>query len=103
MLALRRGFDHRAVTSAVQQLRTPDPAWWDRLERISAPSLLITGGPRSHVSPQRLAEAAQAIRHSRLVAIPLGHRVHSLSPQRFGTVVLPFLTAGAWPDGPSDD
>ena len=39
-LAARRGYDRRAVTSAVRQLRVPDPAWWDRLPLITAPTLL---------------------------------------------------------------
>jgi pimeloyl-ACP methyl ester carboxylesterase len=97
VLALRRGFDHRAVTSAVRQLRVPDPTWWDALPGITAPTLLISGGPRSHIDPGRLAEVARVIGHGRLVTIPVGHRVHSLSPQPFHTVVFPFLTAGTWP------
>ena len=60
-LGRHRGFDHKAVTSAVRQLRVPDPAWWDRLTSITAPTLLITGGRRSHVPPQQLAEAARKI------------------------------------------
>lgn len=91
-LGRHRGFDHKAVTSAVRQLRVPDPAWWDRLTSITAPTLLIAGGPRSHVPPQQLAEAARKIPDCRLVTIPVGHRVHSRSPDQFRTVVVPFLT-----------
>lgn len=29
-----------------------------------------------------------------LATIPVGHRVHSLAPERFGEVVVPFLTRG---------
>lgn len=87
-----RGFDHKAVTSAIRQLRIPDPAWWDRLASITAPTLLISGGPRSHVPPQRLAEAATKIQNCQLVTIPAGHRVHSRSPEQFRSVVVPFLT-----------
>ena len=50
LLAVRRGFDRTAVTSAVRQLRVPDPRWWQRLSLITAPTLLISGGPRSHTS-----------------------------------------------------
>jgi pimeloyl-ACP methyl ester carboxylesterase len=68
---------------------------------ITAPALLISGGPRSHVSSQRLADVARAIRDGQLVTIPAGHRVHSRSPERFQAAVMPFLTAGegATPDG----
>ncbi|GIH20129.1 alpha/beta fold hydrolase [Rugosimonospora africana] len=84
----RRGYDRRAVVSAVRQLRVPDPSWWDRLPAVSAPALLVSGGPRSHVPPQRLAE----VRDGRLVTIPVGHRVHSRAPERFRDAVVPFLT-----------
>jgi pimeloyl-ACP methyl ester carboxylesterase len=92
LLAIRRGFDHRAVTSAVRQLRAPDSAWWHQLAVITAPTLLISGGPRSHISAQRLAEVACTIQHARLVTIPVGHRVHSHDPQRFQAAVIPFLS-----------
>jgi pimeloyl-ACP methyl ester carboxylesterase len=94
LLTRRRGFDHAAVVAAVRQLRVPDPAWWDGLAAITAPTLLVSGGPRSHLSPQRLAEVAAAIRDCRLVTIPVGHRVHSHAPERFHAAVDPFL-AGA--------
>jgi pimeloyl-ACP methyl ester carboxylesterase len=91
-LAGRRGYDPRAVTSAVRQLRMPDPAWWDRLPLITAPTLLISGGPASHIPPRQLAEAAGAIPHSRTITIAAGHRVHSLRPEQFLAAVMPFLT-----------
>jgi pimeloyl-ACP methyl ester carboxylesterase len=91
LLAIRRGFDLKAVTSAVRQLRVPDPGWWHQLASITASTLLISGGPRSHVRPERLAEVAQAIRGSRLITIPVGHRVHSRDPERFHAAVVPFL------------
>jgi pimeloyl-ACP methyl ester carboxylesterase len=97
LLAVRRGFDRQAVTSAVRQLRDPDPGWWSRLTATTMPTLLISGGPRSHVHPRRLDEVARAMPRARLVTIPVGHRVHSHDPRRFQAAVLPFLTA----DGPT--
>ena len=91
-LAGRRGYDRRAVTSAVRQLRMPDPAWWDGLPLITAPTLLISGGPASHIPPRKLAEAARSIPHSRIVTIAAGHRVHSRRPEQFLAAVMPFLT-----------
>jgi pimeloyl-ACP methyl ester carboxylesterase len=91
-LASRRGYDPRAVTSAVRQLRMPDPAWWDRLPLITAPTLLISGGSASHIPPRQLAEAAGSIPHSRTITIAAGHRVHSLRPEQFLAAVMPFLT-----------
>jgi pimeloyl-ACP methyl ester carboxylesterase len=91
-LVARRGYDRRAVTSAVRQLRMPDPAWWDGLPLITAPTLLISGGPASHIPPRQLAEAAGFIPRSRIVTIAAGHRVHSLRPEQFLAAVMPFLT-----------
>lgn len=97
-LAAHRRYDLKAVTSAVRQLRIPDPVWWQRLAQVTAPTLLISGGPASHIPPGQLAEAAEAIRNSRLVTIPAGHRVHSRQPEQFLAAVLPFLTLGSDPD-----
>ncbi|WP_345630911.1 alpha/beta fold hydrolase [Rugosimonospora acidiphila] len=92
LLTLRRGFDPRAVTSPVRQLRAADPAWWHRLASIASPTLLISGGPRSHTPARRLAEVARTIPRARLVTIPVGHRVHSHDPSGFQAAVVPFLT-----------
>ena len=91
-LAGRRGYDRRAVTSAVRQLRRPDPGWWDRLPLITAPTLLISGGPASHIPSRQLAEAIGSIPCSRIVTIAAGHRVHSRRPEQFLAAVMPFLT-----------
>jgi pimeloyl-ACP methyl ester carboxylesterase len=91
-LATHVGYDRRAVTSAVRQLRIPDPAWWDSLPLITAPTLLISGGPASHIPPRRLAEAAASITRGSIVTIPAGHRVHSRRPDQFLAAVIPFLT-----------
>jgi pimeloyl-ACP methyl ester carboxylesterase len=91
-LATRRGYDRRAVTSAVRQLRIPDPAWWDLLPLITAPTLVISGGPTSHIPPRHLAEAARSIPLCSIVTITAGHRVHSRRPEQFLAEVIPFLT-----------
>jgi pimeloyl-ACP methyl ester carboxylesterase len=91
-LATHSGYDRRAVASAVRQLRIPDPAWWDRLPLITAPTLLISGGPASHIRPQHLAEAARSIPRCSFVTILAGHRVHSRRPDQFLAAVIPFLT-----------
>jgi pimeloyl-ACP methyl ester carboxylesterase len=92
-LATHSGYDRRAVASAVRQLRIPDPAWWDSLPLITAPTLLMSGGPTSHIRPRHLAEAARSIPHCSFVTIPAGHRVHSRCPEQFLAEVIPFLIA----------
>ena len=88
----RRRYHPAALAAAIRELRLPDPVWWQRLSLITAPTLVISGGAGSHLSPQRIAEVAGAIPHAELATIPVGHRVHSLAPERFGEVVVPFLT-----------
>lgn len=85
-------FDWRAIEPIFTELRRPDPGWWDRLPAITARTLLVYGGPASHVSPAALAEVAEAIPDCGLVAIEdAGHRVHSIRPDEFWSVVAPFL------------
>lgn len=91
LLGPRRRYDRRALLSAITQLRVPDPQWWDRLPGITAPVLLISGGPASHIPAARLLEVAAALPDCRVLTVPVGHRVHSRDPVRFREAVLPFL------------
>lgn len=87
----RRRYDRLALTSAIAQLRQGQPQWWDALPRITAPVLLLSGGPRSHIAPARLAETAARIPRCELVTVPVGHRIHSTAPDVFRETVLNFL------------
>ena len=87
----RRRYDRLALTSAITQLRQARPAWWDALPRITAPTLLLSGGPGSHIAPARLAEVAALIPRCDLVTVPVGHRVHSTAPDEFRRTVMNFL------------
>jgi 3-oxoadipate enol-lactonase len=92
ILSRRRDYDLRAVASILRQLSRPDPDWWARLGLVRQPTLILSGGPTSCIPPQRLAEVTDAIRHARLSTIPVGHRVHSLAPERFCTELVAFLS-----------
>jgi pimeloyl-ACP methyl ester carboxylesterase len=89
----RRRFDRHALTSAIAQLREPDPGWWDALPLIEAPTLILSGGPKSHIPPSRLQAVAAAVPDARLVTIPVGHRIHSTALPQFTAAVLGFLAA----------
>lgn len=94
LLASRaRTFDVRAVRPVLAEvLVRPDPGWWQALGAVAAPTLLVGGGPPSHVSPAELAEVAAALPDARLVTLTgAGHRVHTMLPDRFAAEVLPFL------------
>jgi len=84
-------FDWAVVPAIYAQLNDPDPAWWDRLTDITAPTLVIAGGPASHVPQDKLAEAAARLPHGTLQVIPAGHEIHANRPAEFTAAVLAFL------------
>ncbi|MCI0687812.1 MAG: alpha/beta hydrolase [Sporichthyaceae bacterium] len=65
--------------------------WWDRLNRITAPLLLIGGGPSSHIPPDKLAEVAARVPDCTLLTIPVGHHIHVAAPAEFTAAVLGFV------------
>ncbi|WP_354638672.1 alpha/beta fold hydrolase [Kitasatospora camelliae] len=88
-------FDWAVVPAVRAQIDRPDPAWLDRLARITAPTLVVAGGPESHVPQQGIAELARRIPVCRVVTIPVGHLVHAARPEEFTATVREFLSAGA--------
>jgi len=82
------------VPAIVGQLNDPDPAWWDRLPEITAPTLLIAGGPSSHLSQEKLAEVAHRLPRGTLLTIAVGHHVHATRPAEFAAAVLGFAHGG---------
>ncbi|GAA3108173.1 alpha/beta fold hydrolase [Streptosporangium carneum] len=84
-------YDWATVLAIRKQVDDPDPAWWARLGEITAPTLLIGGGPRSHVPQDRIAEMARRIPDSLTVTIAAGHMVHAARPREFTEAVLGFL------------
>ena len=54
-------FDWAVVPAIIAQLNDPDPAWWDRLGDITASTLIIAGGPDSHVPQDKLQESVELI------------------------------------------
>jgi 3-oxoadipate enol-lactonase len=91
ILGSGRDYQLRAVASLLRQLSRPDRSWWGRLGGVSHPTLILSGGPTSCIPPERLADVTAAIVGARLTTIPVGHRVHSLAPDRFAAEVLGFL------------
>lgn len=69
----------------------PPAAWRDALGDIKAPTLLIAGGPASHIDQERLTEMAGLIDDCELVTIPVGHWVHAEAPEEFTAAVTAFL------------
>ena len=85
------GFDWAAVAALYHQRNHPDPSWWDLFERITAPTLVIAGGPSSLLPQDALARMAALIPDARLVTIHGGHMVHEQCFDEFVAEVQAFL------------
>ena len=81
----------------VEQVRPeidePDPRWGDVVARISAPMLVIAGGPSSPVPQDHIVELVRAVPDGRLVTVDAGHLVHARRPTEFTDHLLTFLNA----------
>ncbi|MGC3001236.1 alpha/beta fold hydrolase [Streptomyces sp. G35A] len=87
-------FDWEMVPAVRRQIDTPDPRWLERLSRITAETLVVAGGPHSHVPQDGVAELARRIPGGRMVTIPVGHLIHHAAPGAFTEAVSAFLPAG---------
>jgi pimeloyl-ACP methyl ester carboxylesterase len=83
-------FDWPVVPDTDAQLSDPDPAVGERFREITVPTLVIGGGPASHIDQGRLARMAGAMADARLVTIDAGHLVHTDRPQEFLAAIRAF-------------
>ncbi|KJK56701.1 alpha/beta fold hydrolase [Saccharothrix sp. ST-888] len=84
-------FDWAVVPAVRGQLDDPDPAWLERMGRITVPTLVVAGGSRSHLPQDRIAELAWRLPDCRVVTVEAGHMVHNVLPDEFTRVVVAFL------------
>ena len=85
-------FDWHMLTAIVHQLYYPDPSWWNDLPKITVPTLIIAGGPTSHVPQEMLAEAARLMPDCRVVTVEgAGHLIHQNRPQEYEQILREFL------------
>ncbi|AYG84445.1 Tropinesterase [Streptomyces hundungensis] len=77
------GFDWAVVPAIDAQLNDPDPSWRGRFAAIAVPTLVVAGGPTSHVDQKKVAWMASRIPDARLVTIDAGHLVHTERPAAF--------------------
>jgi 3-oxoadipate enol-lactonase len=84
-------YDWEMVLAVRSQIDNPDPAWFERLGRISAQTLVIGGGPASPIPQDRVAELARRIPGARHETIPAGHLIHAALPDTFIELAMTFL------------
>ncbi|HEY8621016.1 MAG TPA: alpha/beta fold hydrolase [Dermatophilaceae bacterium] len=85
-------FDWRVVEAITKQRNDPDPTWWNDLSHITARTLVIAGGPDSHLPQDQLAALADRIPDASYLTIDAGHDVHTTRPEAFLAALLFFLT-----------
>jgi pimeloyl-ACP methyl ester carboxylesterase len=86
-------FDWPVVPAIVGEVSQGDPETWELLKTITAPTLIIGGGPESHIPQDRLEAAASRIPACDLITIPAGHNIHATAPSDFNAAVLTWLPA----------
>lgn len=84
-------FDWPVIPAIIEQVNDPSMKWWKGLPDIAVPTLLIAGGPASHIPQDKLVDVARAIPDCTLVTIPVGHNVHAETPAAFAEAVLGWL------------
>ncbi|MFB7513415.1 alpha/beta fold hydrolase [Streptomyces sp. NPDC056144] len=82
--------DWAVVTTTDAELNAPDPAWRADAGRITVPTLVLAGGPSSHVPQDHLAGLAERIPGARLVTIDASHMMHEVRPAEFLAAVREF-------------
>ncbi|MGW2466053.1 alpha/beta fold hydrolase [Streptomyces bauhiniae] len=84
-------FDWAMVLAVRRQIDTPPADWLAALGDITAETLVLAGGPTSHIPQKSVAELARLIPDSRLYTIPVGHLIHREAPEAFTEAVTEFL------------
>ncbi len=94
-------FDWAVVLAIVEEVNDPSLRWWKHLPKITAPTLLVGGGPTSHIPQELLVDVSRAVPDCTLVTISAGHDVHESEPDAFAETVLGWLGTDNGAPGPS--
>jgi pimeloyl-ACP methyl ester carboxylesterase len=76
-------FDWRMVEQVRPEIDDPDPRWAQVFASISAPTLVVAGGPSSTVPQEYVHDLVRALPAGQLVTIDTGHLVHATRPEAF--------------------
>ncbi len=86
-------FDWRVVEQVRPEIDNFDPAWAGVVAAITAPTLVVAGGPRSPVPQDRIDDLVRLLPAGRKVTVDAGHLVHSTQPDAFIRELVSFLDA----------
>lgn len=86
-------FDWKAVEQIRPEIDTPASHWAATLSQITAPVLVIGGGPNSFVPQEHIAELVALLPRGQGLTIDAGHTIHGTKPREFIQAVHGFLAA----------
>ncbi len=84
-------FDWEMAVALLPEINRGDETAWRRLSEITAPTLIVAGGPDSHIPQERLSDAVDRLAHGELITIRAGHYVHNQRPAEFIAAVRDWL------------
>lgn len=84
-------FDWRVVEQVRPEIDDPDPHWDRIIAAVEVPTLVIAGGPRSHVPQRHVAELVHLLPNGAIVTLDTGHLVHATQPTEFVEQLQTFL------------
>lgn len=84
-------FDMKLADIVGEQFRHAEPAWWSSAARLTAPTLIISGGERSFLPPRHLRALTDTMPEATFTTIDAGHSVHRDARLRFDATVSDFL------------
>ena len=76
-------FDRSMPEVVGVQFEQADPHWWDGLQAVPAPTLVISGGARSFLPARHLRSLSEALPSGEFTTIDAGHSVHRDRPREF--------------------
>ena len=84
-------FDWRVVEQVRPEIDDFDPGWAGVVGSITAPTLVIAGGPSSPVPQEHIADLVERLDDGRMITIDAGHLVHATEPHAFTRELVSFL------------
>lgn len=84
-------FDWRVVEQVRPEIDNFHPRWGEVVASIAAPTLVVSGGPQSPVSPEEIGDLVQLLPRGQLITVDAAHLVHATKPDEFIKHALRFL------------